>query len=160
MFKNIKIKHSIFLTLAIAVSCTTIVTAQHDSGIIVHKDSRVDVLLKKQSDINKVAGFKTSSGQYKGYRIMVLNSTDRELAYKTKGQLLSRFPDHSVYMSYQAPFFKLKMGDFIKKDDADDLYRRLSSMMPKGVFVVPDIIKVRPEDEKKYLEDIEEKGRK
>ncbi|MES2776105.1 MAG: SPOR domain-containing protein [Bacteroidota bacterium] len=153
-----KLKHSILLSLAVILVGATGAMAQADSGMIVHRDSRIEVLLKKQGDINKVAGFKTSNGQYKGYRIMVLNTTDRELAYKTKGQLLSRFPDHSVYMSYQAPFFKLKAGDFIKKEDAEDLRKRLSSMMPKGVFVVPEIINVKPEDEKKYLEEIEEKG--
>jgi len=128
--------------------------AQDDSsGIIVHKDNRIETLLKKQADINRVAVFKTSNGQYKGYRIMVLNTNDRELAYKTKGQLLSRFPDNAVYMSYQAPFFKLKIGDFIKRDDADDLRKQLASMMPKGVFVVPDIITVKPEDEKKFIQE-------
>ena len=51
------------------------------------------------------------------------------------------------------------IGDFIKKEDAEDLRRQLSNMMPKGVFVVPEIIKVKPEDEKKYLEEIETKGK-
>ena len=152
-------KQTIIFTLIILSISVTNTMAQMDSGIIVHKDSRIETLLKKQGDINKVAGFKTSNGQYKGFRIMVLNSTDRELAYKTKGQLLSRFPDHAVYMSYQAPFFKLKIGDFIKKEDAESLRKQLSNMMPKGVFVVPELIKVKPEDEKKYLEDIEAKGK-
>ena len=152
-------KQTIIFTLIILSISVTNTMAQMDSGIVVHKDSRIETLLKKQGDINKVAGFKTSNGQYKGFRIMVLNSTDRELAYKTKGQLLSRFPDHAVYMSYQAPFFKLKIGDFIKKEDAESLRKQLSNMMPKGVFVVPELIKVKPEDEKKYLEDIEAKGK-
>lgn len=152
-------KQTIIFTLIILSISVTNTMAQMDSGIVVHKDSRIETLLKKQGDINKVAGFKTSNGQYKGFRIMVLNSTDRELAYKTKGQLLSRFPDHAVYMSYQAPFFKLKIGDFIKKEDAENLRKQLSNMMPKGVFVVPELIKVKPEDEKKYLEDIEAKGK-
>lgn len=152
-------KHSLIITLVFLLFATTAVLAQDDSsGIIVHKDSRIETLLKKQGNINAVASFRTSNGQYKGYRIMVLNTSDRELAYKTKGQLLSRFSDQSVYMSYQAPFFKLKMGDFIKKEDAEDLRKSLSSMMPKGVFVVPEIINVKPEDEKKYLQEIEEKG--
>jgi SPOR domain len=157
--KITNMKQSIFFTLAMLLVSATVSMAQQDSGIIVHKDSRIETLLKKQGDINKVATIKSSNGQYKGYRIMVLNSTDRELAYKTKGQLLSRFPEHSVYMSYQAPFFKLKIGDFFKKEDAENLRKQLSNMMPKGVFVVPELIKVKPEDEKKYLEEMEAKGK-
>jgi len=158
-FNSMKTKHSILLTIAFVAMMAITASAQQDSGLIVHKDSRIEVLLKKQTDINKVAGFRTSTGQFKGFRIMVLNSTDRELAYRTKGQLLSRFPDHAVYMGYQAPFFKLKVGDFVKKEDAEDLRKRLSSMMPKGVFVVADVIKVKPEDEKKYLEEASDKGK-
>ncbi len=152
-------KTSIILIFSLILLSASIAVAQQDSGIIVHKDSRIETILKKQGDINKVAGFKSSNGQYKGYRIMVLNSTDRELTYKTKGQLLSRFPEHAVYMSYQAPFFKLKIGDFIKKEDAENLRKQLTNMMPKGVFVVPELIKVKPEDEKKYLEQVDAKGK-
>ena len=147
-----------FLLTLVIILCSSIAFCQEDSTIIIHKDSRLEALMKKQSDINRVASFKTSNGSYKGYRIMVLNTNDREFAYKTKGQLLSRFPDHAVYVGYQAPFFKLKMGDFVKKEDAEDLRKQLTSMMPKGVFVVQDIIKMTPEEEQKYLKELEEKG--
>lgn len=136
--------------------------SQADSDMIVHKDSRIDLLLKKQVTVNSINNklnyYRTSGGKSKGYRIMVLNSNDRELVYKVKGQLLSRFPEHSVYMSYQAPFFKLKMGDFIKREDAENFSSRLGSIVPRGVFVVPDIVKVRPEDEQKLKEAENNKG--
>lgn len=139
--------------LLLSVICIS-AYAQKDS-MIIHKDSRIDLLLKKQSDINKLAAFKTSNGKIKGFRIMVLNTNNRDLAYKTKAQLLSLFPEYASYMSYQAPFFKLKIGDFLKKEDAEDLRKQLGTLFPKGVFVIPDIIVIRPQDEKRLLEDIE-----
>ena len=149
---------NIFSTL-ILLNVILYTYAQNDS-IIVHKDSRIDLLLKKQSDINKLATFKTSNGKIKGFRIMVLNTNNRDLAYKTKAQLLGLFPEYASYMSYQAPFFKLKIGDFLKKEDAEDLRKQLTAILPKGVFVVPDIIVIRPQDEKRLLEDIEKKNNK
>jgi hypothetical protein len=120
-------------------------------GIVLHKDSRIDALLKKQSDINKVAAQKTSSGMYKGYRVMALNTNDRDLAYKTKAQLLSRFPEYQVYISYQTPFFKLKIGDFIKRPEAEELRKRVAVMMPQGVYIVPDVVVLKAEDEERLI---------
>lgn len=131
----------------------SVLAAQPPVGVILHKDSRIDVLLKKQADINKVAVHKSSTGKYKGFRVMALNTNDRELAYKTKGQLLSRFPDYRVYMSYQTPFFKLKIGDFIKRDDAEDLRKHLSMMIKQGVYIVPDIVVLSPEDEERLMKE-------
>jgi hypothetical protein len=150
-----KMKMKQIIVSLLLVICAGILHAQ-DTTMVLHRDSRLDVLTKKQGEINKTSATAatmnvTSSGQVKGYRIMVLNSTDRELAYKTKGMLLSRFGGHGVYLSYQAPFFKLKIGDFYAKGDAEDLKRQVATLMTKGVYVVPDIIKLRPEDERKYF---------
>lgn len=120
-------------------------------GIVLHKDSRIDDLLKKQADINKLAINRNSSGQYRGYRVMALNTSDRELAYKTKAQMLSRFPDQQAYITYQAPFFKLKIGDFIRRNDAEELRKRIATMMPQGVYIVPDVIVLKPEDEERLI---------
>jgi hypothetical protein len=121
------------------------------TGVVLHKDSRIDVLLKKQHDINKVATIKNGRGQYRGYRVMALNTNDRDLAYKTKAQLLSRFPEFQVYVSYQAPFFKLKIGDFISRNDAEDLRKRIATMMTKGVYIVPDLVILKADDEERLI---------
>jgi hypothetical protein len=145
-----------FMNTRYAFACCFILlasfaTARPVTGVVLHKDSRIDVLLKKQADINKVAVVKTSSGKYKGYRVMALNTNDRELAYKTKAQLLSRFPEYSVYMSYQTPFFKLKIGDFLKKEDAEDLRKHLSMMIKQGIYIVPDVVMLKPDDVERLM---------
>jgi len=121
------------------------------TALVVHKDSRIEVLLKKQANINKTAIYKTNGGQYKGYRVMVLSTNDKELAYRTKGSLLGSYPDSRIYMSYSAPFYKLKMGDFLKRSDAVDLQKELTRMFPRGVYVVNDVIQLTPDEEKKLL---------
>jgi len=140
-------KHIILFSI---VFFLTAMAAKADSTrIVVHKDNRIEALATKQTKVNNAPAPTNFSGHAKGYRIMVLNTNDRELAYKTKGQLLSRFPQHAVYMSYQAPFFKLKIGDFLTSTDAADLRKKLANMMPKGVFVVSEMIVVKPTDEAK-----------
>ncbi|MCU0387030.1 MAG: SPOR domain-containing protein [Chitinophagaceae bacterium] len=125
------------------------------------RDSRVDELTKKQYALNKNANnvselsrYKTSNGKYKGYRIMVLNTNNRELAYQTRGQLATRFPQHSLYLGYQAPYYKLKMGDFLEKSDAEALKKQLSGIIKQGLFIIPDAINLKPEEEERLIEKI------
>ncbi|MDA3613841.1 SPOR domain-containing protein [Polluticaenibacter yanchengensis] len=125
--------------------------AQTNESTVLVKDSRIDVLVKKQSEINKVAGLKNLRGEYKGYRIMILNSKDRELAYKTRSEILRYYPQYNVYLGYQSPYYKMKMGDFIKKEDAEKVKKDLSTLLKLNLYVVNDMVKITPAEEEKLL---------
>jgi hypothetical protein len=120
-------------------------------SVTLTKDPRIDVLAKKQYQLNKVSGLKNSSGQYKGYRIMIVNTNNRETAYNARTELLRMFPEHALYMAYQAPYYKLKMGDFIKREDAEKVRKQIPSRVSQSLFIIQDIIKIKPEDEAKLL---------
>jgi len=133
--------------------------AEQTEIVEVIRDLRLDELAKKQYQINKLTGeggilskFKTSNGKFKGYRIMVLNTNNREIAYQTRGKLANRFPQHRIYLAYQAPYFKLKMGDFLERSEAEDFKKQLIGILKSGIFVVPDVVNIRPEEEVKLIE--------
>jgi SPOR domain len=78
-----------------------------------------------------------------GYRVQVLNTTDRALVYSQKAVLYQKFPSQKLYVIAQSPFFKLRMGNFSSKAEAEK-YRKLAApMYPNGVYVVPDTIESR-----------------
>lgn len=137
--------------------------AQDDSVTLVEiiHDSRLDELTKKQyalnkntNDLSSLSKYKTSGGKYKGYRVMVLNTNSRDLAYQTRGMLATRFPQHTLYLGYQAPYYKLKMGDFLEKSDAEAFKKQLSTIIKQGLFIVPEAINLKPEEEEKLIEKI------
>jgi hypothetical protein len=150
-----------FKTLLLAMTmclATQYSYGQVDSSlVVVHVDYRVDLLAKKQSQINKLSVYKNSAGQYKGYRIMIINTNNRDLAYKMRGDVLRYFPNQAVYMAYQAPYFKLKAGDFIKREDAEKFRKELSKYFTESFFIVSDIIKISAEEEAKLLAEQEAK---
>ncbi len=154
IFKCFKITAPLIL---ISLLNAAAATAQTDTNTVeVVKDARIDLLVKKQAQINKVAVFKNSRGEYKGFRIMIMNTNDRELAYKTRADILRYYPEYNVYMAYQSPYFKIKMGDFLKKTDADKFKKEIAAMFKQGTFVIQDIIRLSPEDEAKLLKEAEE----
>lgn len=120
---------------------------QASDSIIVKKDARLDLLTAKQAQINKRSAMMTSNGQYKGYRIQVISTNSRDQALSIKTELLSRFPDQKTYTSYQSPLFKVRIGNFIRKEDAEQFRKTLSRFYPRGVYVVEDVIEYNPVDD-------------
>jgi hypothetical protein len=116
------------------------------SNVFVVKDSRFDLLVKKKAEINKKSA--ESKKPSKGYRIQVLNTTDRNQALATKSRLLTLYPDQKTYLKYQAPYFKIRIGNFVEKAEADDLKKELARMFPTGVFVIPSDIEYKAPPEK------------
>jgi hypothetical protein len=113
---------------------------QASDTILVKKDARLDLLTAKQAQINKRTAMLTSSGQYKGYRVQVISTNSRDQAFRIKTELLSRFPDQKTYTSYQSPLFKVRIGNFVKKEDAEQFRKMLNRFYPQGVYVVEDVI--------------------
>lgn len=117
------------------------------NSVIVHKDPRVDILVKKQAQINEETtkeGRKTA----KGYRLLVINTNKRDEAIAAKTKVYTYFPDLKAYLIYQSPYFKVKVGNFKDRKDADDFRKELSTLFPKGVFIINDIIEIRSDKNK------------
>lgn len=116
--------------------------------VTIVRDARLDILGKKEAEFNAVAALGPRAA--KGYRLMVLNSNDRNYAMRVRGQLLQNFPDQKVYMSFQAPFIKLKFGNFLDKDEAEKMKKQLmvQKIVTNNVYVVPDVIEVKPDKNK------------
>ena len=116
-------------------------------SIIVHKDARMDILTSKQILANKKASLQTSTGQYKGFRVQVVSTSNRDQAFKVKGELLSKFPDQKSYALFQSPNFKVRIGNFLKKADAEKFKLQIQKLYTTGVFVVEDAIDYTPTKE-------------
>lgn len=75
-------------------------TKKNVDTIVVSKDPRLDVLTQKQAVINRRSKLMTSNGLYKGYRLQVLNSNNRNQAFKLKYDLMQAYPDQKAYVSF------------------------------------------------------------
>jgi len=124
-----------FSKLALASACDT---------IIVHKDPRLDILTAKQASINKVTARMSSNGLFKGYRLQVLNTRSRDDAFRTKAMLLENFPDEKTYVLYQSPYFKVRIGNFINRSDAENFKKELGVFLTQPAYVVEDLIEYIP----------------
>lgn len=139
-----------YLLLVVSLFIINVSFAQADSSfqnaasVIVNKDPRIEMLVRKQASINSATkknyGYKT-----KGYRLMVMNTNKRDEAIEAKTKVYTYFPELKAYLIYQAPFFRLKAGNFLSRGDAERYRKQLNALFPKGVFIINDIVEVQAE---------------
>jgi len=84
-----------------------------------------------------------------GFRVQVFMSNNSKTArteLNDKGILIQgAFPDIAIYKGYTAPNWKLLVGDFITKEDAEAFKQKMLKSIPglgKEMYVVPDKINI------------------
>ena len=132
----------IFSTTCFSQKDTAWIIPVDSNSVIVHKDPRLDLLVKKQANINETTS-RDSRRTDKGFRLMIISTNNRDEALAAKTKVYTFFPDLKAYMWYQSPYFRVKAGNFKERKDAEAYQRRLNTYFPKGVFIMKDIIEVK-----------------
>ncbi len=114
--------------------------------VVIFKDARLDLLIKKQIELNKVA-YLESKKSGPGFRVLVVNTNNRTKALEVKSRLLRDFPEHKTYLIYQSPYFKIQIGNFKTRPEAEGLRKQIVRVYPNGVFIVPATVEMKPDKE-------------
>ncbi len=126
---------------------------EEDQGTVrIIQDYRIDDLLKiDRAENSDLPGFQ-------GYRIQIFSGggRDREKASSIREDLEVRFPNERVYVKYQAPDFRVRIGNFRNKFEAMQLYKQCVKTYPYCYLVKDQINLVDLEvEEKIMIEEIE-----
>jgi len=124
-------------------------TAMAGDSIIVKKDPRLDILASKQA-LNNTRNA-VAAGRFKGFRVQVMSTTSRNTAFDTKGILDANFPDQKSYVTYQSPSFRVRIGNFLKREDADNFRKQLARIFPEGAYIVEDTIEYTPPEDEEII---------
>jgi hypothetical protein len=103
-------------------------------------------LIKKQVQINEETS-REARKIGRGYRLLVVNTNNRDEAVAAKTKVYTYFPELKSYLIYQSPYFKLKVGNFKEKKEAEDYQERLKKYFPKGVYIMNDTIEIKLDKE-------------
>ena len=88
---------------------------------------------------------------------MLLSTTDRSQALQVRSQLIQLFPEQSVYKTFQSPYIKLKFGNFLEKEEAEDMRKDIvaARIVPGNIYLVPEMVESKP-DKTKIVAGMEE----
>ena len=79
----------------------------------------------------------------RGYRVQIYSGSDRDKAIKVKKDFMRLNPGVRTYLTYLAPFFRVKVGDYRNRSDAEGMLREANSTYESPCMIVPDDVIIR-----------------
>lgn len=110
--------------------------SQNQGKIIIYQNENIEKLLKEHKSFNK-----NQSGIL-GYRINIFfdsGNNSKSKAYSIKSQIMNEYPDIEAYIVYQEPNYKVKVGDFRTRLDAERFLNQISNEYKNG-FIIKEIV--------------------
>lgn len=105
------------------------------TGVVLHADQRLAVVTKKH--VSYAPGIYSG----RGYRVQIYSGNDRNKANKIKIDFLRTYPGVRAYLSYSSPQFRVKVGDYRSRGEAEKMYQEVEGRY-RPCMIVPDIIKI------------------
>ena len=132
--------------------------AQHKGTLHLNQDSRVERLMRKQRDVY------AANNTMSGFRVQIFMEIGNEAvdhARVVKADFEEQYPSLPIYLSYEQPYYRLRVGDFRNRVEAEK-YLRILKPQYGVAFVTADIInppvKIEPIELEELGEDGEENG--
>jgi hypothetical protein len=130
--------HLLLLMLfALQLHAQEVTTYNKDSSVAITRDAKFDEVVAKQREQN------ISTPTMRGFRIQIYFGSTRQKASETKLDFSGKHPDIPAYITYQQPNFKVRVGDYRTRFEAQKLLSEIEGMYPTS-FIVPDDVKLPP----------------
>ena len=101
-----------------------------------HVNRRLDAILDTIAIRNKSMKFTN------GFRIQIYVGNDRKSADDAKIYTYQKYPEIFPYLSYQQPIYKVKIGDFLNRMDAERYYSDVKDLYPSAM-ILPDRVEIK-----------------
>jgi hypothetical protein len=118
--------------------------AQYSSEgrVVVIQDQLVDTVLQQYEALRLKIMENPDNKAIPGYRIQIffdsgINSSDR--AKQARDEFLLRFPDTQAYVSWKAPNYRVRVGDFRTRLEAEKVLQTIINDYPNA-WVIKDEI--------------------
>lgn len=100
-------------------------------NIEIIKDPRIDDLIRKQGEPVPPA----PNVQINGYRLQIFFDSDKSKVDQARLQFAKSFPKTETYVTYNAPNYFLRVGDFRTSLEADRLKAEVGAAYPTSFIV-------------------------
>ena len=131
-----KSKFFITLLLSFLVFMAHAQSSRDGKGMVtVMRDSSIELLLRRNAALNETRQSMT------GYRAQIYFGTDRTKASEMKTEFKKDHPDIEVYLVYQQPNFKVRVGDYKTRLEAVKAMQLISAIYPTS-FIVKDEVRL------------------
>jgi hypothetical protein len=78
-----------------------------------------------------------------GYRVQIAALSSQDEAMQIKKEAMLKFGDQGVYLIFDPPFYKIRVGDFVSRYDAEKLQQKAIQLGYKDAWIVRTRVKIR-----------------
>jgi len=110
--------------------------AQERGKVEVLKDARIDTLIARRQNLQAK---NPAVAAINGFRVQIYNGNVRSAAYAAQARFEAQYPGVRTYVTYIEPDFKVKIGDFRTRLEAEKFRQQLQSMFT-GLFIIAEKI--------------------
>jgi len=96
-------------------------------------DPLLDSLVALNIEINK------GQPTIDGYRVQLCSSSERNNANALRKKFKQEYPEESIYLIYQQPYFKVRVGDYRTHIEAQQMYLKYQKTYGQ-ILIIPDKI--------------------
>ncbi|HOY33440.1 MAG TPA: SPOR domain-containing protein [Bacteroidales bacterium] len=104
-------------------------------NVTIIEDPRIVSLVEKHIYLNE-------KQKITGWRVQIFfesGNNSKSRAYNKKGLFMTMYPETGVYLVFQSPYYKVRVGDFRSRMDAEGFKQKILGDFPDA-FVVKDEI--------------------
>ena len=111
--------------------------SQEPGKVEVIKDPQIDSLIARRLELSRsvIGGTVTSNG----FRVQIFSGNDRKEAYAEQAKFKLSHPSTGTYISYEQPNYRIRVGDFRTRIEAEKFLNSLRSYY-QSVFIFSERI--------------------
>ena len=101
--------------------------------------TRSDVTMRADAQLDALAAAGRAVKTAAGFRILAYTGPSRDEAMKIRTAVIRRDPSEKDYLLYEQPTFRLKIGDYFTRLEAEQALARWRDVIPQGMIVAEQI---------------------
>ncbi len=110
--------------------------SQDEGNVQIIQDDRIDTLLQRHIELNE------QDHQIEGWRINIFfeaGNYSKRLAIEAKSEFVNKYADVPCYLIFQEPYYKVRIGDYRTKMEAEKFLNEIERDYPNAFVVQDDI---------------------
>jgi hypothetical protein len=108
--------------------------SQNNGRVIILQNPVIDTLVQKHVVLNQL------QPTIDGWRIQIFfesGNNAKILANRSRDRFLEIYPDQGAYLTFNEPYYKVRIGNFRTRMDAEGFLQNIISEFPTA-YIVPD----------------------
>jgi hypothetical protein len=130
------------LILTICSLALTILATGQDEQLSIIQDSRIDDLLRTHKQMNELLLSNPDHSGIDGYRVQIFfesGNKSSDAARDIMEEFEENYPEYRAYLTWKAPNFRVRVGDFRSRMQAEGFLQKLLKDYPNA-WVIRDKI--------------------